>query len=173
MAHRVCQDGASTNALACRRSRVGELDRDGLGRGGGCRTRGHGRCGDACSEQVDATSYPGNGEIRRAGTPGTRLLVLETRSDDALIGGANVDPDDNDASSRTLGWWIGSQDRRAGYASEAVAALVEAIHNAGFATVEIGTNESNLAVQRISPPASVRRKRTVERRRCRTDRSSR
>ncbi len=54
-----------------------------------------------------------------------------------------------DVSSRTLGWWIGSEDRRAGYASEAVAALVEAIHAAGFTTVEIGTNETNLAVRRI------------------------
>ncbi|MGV9750680.1 GNAT family N-acetyltransferase [Nocardia farcinica] len=41
-----------------------------------------------------------------------------------------------------LGWWIGPRHRRAGYAGEAVAALVAAIHDAGFATVEIGTAES-------------------------------
>ncbi|MGN2639404.1 GNAT family N-acetyltransferase [Nocardia takedensis] len=76
------------------------------------------------------------------------FLVFEKSADGVLVGGATVQPG-GDVSSRTLGWWIGSEDRRAGYASEAVAALVEAIHAAGFTTVEIGTNETNLAVRRI------------------------
>lgn len=85
----------------------------------------------------------------RSGHPTPGLLVFEAWSDGALVGAATVHPSSDDASSRTLGWWIGPRHRRAGYASEAVAALVEAIHDAGFAAVEIGTTETNLAVQRI------------------------
>lgn len=113
----------------------------------------------ALAATVDAEMLAGNGLTQRhtramvksveRGRPEPGLLVLEARSDGALIGGASVHPSDSGASSRTLGWWIGPQHRRAGYASEAVAALIDAVHDAGFATVEIGTNESNLAVQRI------------------------
>ncbi|MEV5390118.1 GNAT family N-acetyltransferase [Nocardia farcinica] len=85
----------------------------------------------------------------RAGHPTPGLLVFEARSDGALVGGGGVHPRVDDPSSQTLGWWIGPRHRRAGYAGEAVAALVAAIHDAGFATVEIGTAETNLAVQRI------------------------
>nr|WP_255495225.1 GNAT family N-acetyltransferase [Nocardia sp. GTS18] len=113
----------------------------------------------ALAATIDAEMIAGNGwterEARtmvksvRSGHPVAGLFVFESRSDRALVGGATVHPSDNDPSSRTLGWWIGPRHRRAGYASEAVAALVEAIHDAGFATVEIGTSESNLAVRRI------------------------
>ncbi|WP_067467848.1 GNAT family N-acetyltransferase [Nocardia amamiensis] len=80
-------------------------------------------------------------------TPG--LLVIESRSDATVIGGATVHPTGDETSSRSIGWWIGASHRGAGYASEAVAALVDALHDAGYTSVEIGTNESNLAVQRI------------------------
>ncbi|MEV6102586.1 GNAT family N-acetyltransferase [Nocardia sp. NPDC051981] len=113
----------------------------------------------ALAATIDAEMLAGNGWTERnarvmvkavgAGHPTPGLLVFEARSDGALVGGASVQPSDSDESSRTLGWWIGPQHRRAGYASEVVAALVEAIHDAGFPTVEIGTTESNLAVQRI------------------------
>lgn len=108
---------------------------------------------------IDAAMLDGNGWTGRNGwvmiraigggrpTPG--LLVIELRSDATLIGGATVRPTGDEASSRAIGWWIGPNHRGAGYASEAVAALVDAIHNAGYARVEIGTKESNLAVQRI------------------------
>ncbi|MGW4772389.1 GNAT family N-acetyltransferase [Nocardia sp. NPDC004278] len=79
-------------------------------------------------------------------TPG--LLVIESRSDTTVIGGATVHPS-ADQTFASIGWWIGPSHRRAGYASEAVAALVDAIHDTGYTSVEIGTNESNLAVQRI------------------------
>ncbi|MGV9821799.1 GNAT family N-acetyltransferase [Nocardia xishanensis] len=80
-------------------------------------------------------------------TPG--LLVIESRSDTTVIGGATVHLSDDQTSFASIGWWIGPSHRRAGYASEAVAALVDAIHDTGYNSVEIGTNESNLAVQRI------------------------
>ncbi|WP_336087331.1 GNAT family N-acetyltransferase [Nocardia sp. SSK8] len=113
----------------------------------------------ALAATTDAEMLTANGWTRRQtramvksverGRPEPGLLVLEARSDGALIGAATVHPSDNDASSLTLGWWIGPRHRHAGYASEAVAALVDAVHDVGFATIEIGTNESNLAVQRI------------------------
>ncbi|UFS97331.1 GNAT family N-acetyltransferase [Nocardia huaxiensis] len=113
----------------------------------------------ALAATIDAEMIAGNGwtertarvmvQAVRSGHPTPGLLVLEASSDGALVGGATVHPSAGDASSRTLGWWIGPRHRRAGYASEAVAALVEAIHDAGVTTVEIGTSESNLAVQRI------------------------
>lgn len=113
----------------------------------------------ALAATIDAEMLAGNGWTERnaramvkavgSGHPTPGLLVFETWSDGALVGGATVHPSGSDASARTLGWWIGPRHRRAGYASEAVAALVGAIHEAGFATVEIGTTESNLAVQRI------------------------
>ncbi|TDP38793.1 RimJ/RimL family protein N-acetyltransferase [Nocardia ignorata] len=113
----------------------------------------------ALAAAIDAEMLAGNGwterEARtmvkavRSGYPVPGLLVFEARSDGALVGGATVHPSATDPSSRALGWWIGPRHRRAGYASEAVAALVAAIHDAGFTTVEIGTSESNLAVRRI------------------------
>ncbi|WP_460724092.1 GNAT family N-acetyltransferase [Nocardia heshunensis] len=108
---------------------------------------------------IDAEMLARNGWTKRtarvlvkavaSGHPTPGLLVFESWSDGSLVGCASVHPSSGDASSRTLGWWIGPRYRRVGYASEAVAALVEAIHDAGFTTVEIGTAESNLAVQRI------------------------
>ncbi len=113
----------------------------------------------ALAATMDAEMLTGNGwtdrharEIVQAvgsGRPTPGLLVFEAWSDGALVGGATVQPSSDDESSRSLGWWIGPRHRRAGYAGEAVAALVEAIHEAGFLVVEIGTSESNLAVQRI------------------------
>lgn len=108
---------------------------------------------------IDDAMLAGNGWTERHGralleavgrghpTPG--LLVFESRSDTTVIGGATVNLGDGTTSSASVGWWIGPRHRRAGYASEAVAALVDAIHDAGYTSVEIGTNESNLAVQRI------------------------
>ncbi|MFI2335321.1 GNAT family N-acetyltransferase [Nocardia rhamnosiphila] len=108
---------------------------------------------------IDDAMLAGNGWTERNGralikavgrghpTPG--LLVIESRADTTVIGGATVHPRDDQTSSASIGWWIGPGHRRAGYASEAVAALVDAIHDAGYTSVEIGTNESNLAVQRI------------------------
>lgn len=78
-------------------------------------------------------------------TPG--LLMIELRSETTIIGGATLHAKDEQMAS--IGWWIGPGHRRAGYASEAVAALVDAVHDAGYSSVEIGTSESNLAVQRI------------------------
>jgi RimJ/RimL family protein N-acetyltransferase len=107
---------------------------------------------------IDEVMLDGNGWTERQGralikavgrghpTPG--LLVIELRSAATVIGMANVHLTD-DETSRSLGWSIGPDHRGAGYASEAVAALVDALHDAGYAIVEIGTNESNLAVQRI------------------------
>ncbi|MFD3593150.1 GNAT family N-acetyltransferase [Nocardia sp. NPDC058640] len=113
----------------------------------------------ALAATIDPQMLTGNGwterEARamvksvRSGYPTPGLLAFQACSDGALVGGATVHPSESDPSARTLGWWIGPRHRRAGYATEAVAALVEAIHDAGFATVEIGTTESNLAVQRI------------------------
>jgi RimJ/RimL family protein N-acetyltransferase len=113
----------------------------------------------ALAATIDAEMLAANGWTTRtarhtvkavgAGHPTPGLLVFEARSDGALVGAASVHPSGSDASARTLGWWIGPRHRRAGYASEAVAALVEAIHETGFTTVEIRTAESNLAVQRI------------------------
>ncbi|MGW4364449.1 GNAT family N-acetyltransferase [Nocardia takedensis] len=112
----------------------------------------------ALAATIDAEMLAGNGWTERmardlvkgvgAGHPTPGFLVFEKSADGVLVGGATVQPG-SDVSSRTLGWWIGPEDRRAGYASEAVAALVEAIHAAGFTTVEIGTNETNHAVRRI------------------------
>ncbi|WP_068055104.1 GNAT family N-acetyltransferase [Nocardia xishanensis] len=108
---------------------------------------------------IDDAMLDGNGWTVRHGralikaiggghpTPG--LLVFESRSDASVIGGATVHPTGDETSSRSIGWWIGPSYRGAGYASEAVAALVDAIHDAGYTNVEIGTKESNLAVQRI------------------------
>ncbi|MEV3963520.1 GNAT family N-acetyltransferase [Nocardia sp. NPDC050193] len=108
---------------------------------------------------IDEVMLTGNGwtpGIGRAlikavegGHPTPGLLVIESRADTTVIGGATVHPRDDQMSSASIGWWIGPGHRRAGYASEAVAALVDAIHDAGYTSVEIGTNESNLAVQRI------------------------
>ncbi|MFE5288330.1 GNAT family N-acetyltransferase [Nocardia sp. NPDC056611] len=113
----------------------------------------------ALAATIDAEMLAGNGWSERdaqvmvkavgSGLPTPGLLVFEAWSDGSLVGGASVHPSGSDTSAQTLGWWIGPRHRRAGYASEAVAALVEAIHDAGFTTVEIGTSESNLAVQRI------------------------
>ncbi|WP_194818730.1 GNAT family N-acetyltransferase [Nocardia sp. XZ_19_385] len=79
-------------------------------------------------------------------TPG--LFVIEVRSSTTVIGGATVHRT-GDKTSCSIGWWIGPEHRRAGYASEAVSALVNAIHDAGYPSVYIGTKESNLAVLRI------------------------
>ncbi|MFE3029584.1 GNAT family N-acetyltransferase [Nocardia tengchongensis] len=113
----------------------------------------------AVAATIDAEMLARNGWTKRtarvlvkavaSGHPTPGLLVFESCSDGTLVGCATVHPSNSDASSRTLGWWIGPRHRRAGYAGEAVAALVEAIHDAGFTTIEIGTAESNLAVQRI------------------------
>lgn len=83
------------------------------------------------------------------GHPTVGLLVIVLRSGAAVIGGATVQPVGDAKSTRSIGWWIGPKHRGTGYASEAVAALVDAIHDAGFNSVEIGTHESNVAVQRI------------------------
>ncbi|MCE5292646.1 MAG: GNAT family N-acetyltransferase [Nocardiaceae bacterium] len=80
-------------------------------------------------------------------TPGVYVMVL--RSTSTVIGGAFVLPVSGRRSARSLGWWVGPNHRGSGYATEAVDALVEAIHVAGYLTVEIKTTESNLAVQRI------------------------
>ncbi|PXX70988.1 RimJ/RimL family protein N-acetyltransferase [Nocardia tenerifensis] len=83
------------------------------------------------------------------GHPTLGLLVFESRSDATVIGGATVHPIPGTTSSCSLGWWIGPHHRGAGYASEAVTALIDAIHDAGYLRVAIGTDESNRAVQRI------------------------
>ncbi|RJO73403.1 N-acetyltransferase [Nocardia panacis] len=106
---------------------------------------------DAMLDSNGWTARKGRALIKAIGgghpTPG--LLVIESRSDATVIGGATVYSTGDETSSRSIGWWIGAGHRGAGYAGEAVAALVDAIHDAGYASVEIGTKESNLAVQRI------------------------
>jgi len=113
----------------------------------------------ALEATIDAVMLAGNGWTQRHGRalikaverghPPPGLLVIESRSEATVIGGATVHLGEDRTSVASIGWWIGPRHRRAGYASEAVAALVDSIHDIGYTSVEIGTNESNLAVQRI------------------------
>lgn len=88
--------------------------------------------------------------IERGFSPYDReQLLITTRSDGAVVGAVAVRLVDEQSRTCELGWHIGPRFRGNGYASEAVAAFVDALHDAGSAEIAIGTAESNTAVRRI------------------------
>lgn len=55
-----------------------------------------------------------------------------------------------------LGWWTGPHARGRGYATEAAAAVISALHAAGVRRVWIGTSVENTAVQRTAVRTGAR-----------------
>lgn len=74
--------------------------------------------------------------------------LLVERHDGEVIGGCTAAWAPADAA-RLLGWWIRAEDRRLGYATEVVTALVPRLLDDGTARIGIGMRTTNAACHRI------------------------
>ena len=81
--------------------------------------------------------------------PSWDLTIIADRVTSEFIGWMVVSKIDSGADSCELGWSLAPQARGKGYATEAVAAAVSALHQSGFRRVVTGTNEQNHAARRV------------------------
>jgi ribosomal-protein-alanine N-acetyltransferase len=92
------------------------------------------------------------GRVRRAHEEGRgRSFAVALRESDRLIGSVGFDGSSGDGSDEpALGYWLGQNYWGRGYASEAVAALLEhGFRTLGLATIRAYTDPANLRSQRV------------------------
>ena len=84
------------------------------------------------------------------------MALMTARGSGDVLGVIWANRVDCGRMSCEIGWWTGPHARRAGYGSEAVVAVVAALHAAGIGRVWIGTAPENQAVQRIANRTGAR-----------------
>jgi len=92
------------------------------------------------------------GRVRRDHAEGRgRCFAVALRDSDRLIGSVVLDANSGDgADEPALGYWFGQAYWGKGYASEAVAALIDhGFHTLGLATIRAHTDPANLRSQRV------------------------
>jgi RimJ/RimL family protein N-acetyltransferase len=89
------------------------------------------------------------------GLVSTQAAITNRTTGDILgeIGCRNVDLD---RRSCEVGWWIGPAARGQGYGTEAVTAMVRALHDVGIRRIWIGTAPDNVAVRRTAATIGAR-----------------
>jgi RimJ/RimL family protein N-acetyltransferase len=82
--------------------------------------------------------------------------VIASRTSGEILGHTMCGNIDVDERSCEIGWWVGPAARGRGYGTEAVTALVGALHGVGFRRIWIGTATDNVAVQRTAATIGAR-----------------
>lgn len=115
----------------------------------------------AFAATVDAETIEANGfteaQVRRdieymrlgIGDPHDAALLVTVRSTGTVIGHVGVYAPHDDEDDWHLGWWIGPGFRGQGYGTEALRAVLAAVHATGVQRVIVGTATDNLAVHRV------------------------
>jgi ribosomal-protein-alanine N-acetyltransferase len=83
--------------------------------------------------------------------------VVTGLSDGSILGSVSVSNVDRRLGTCHVGWWMGSDERGKGYGTEAVGAVLVALHADGFRRVMIGTRTDNEPVKRVAVKVGARR----------------
>ena len=88
--------------------------------------------------------------------PVADLWAIVERASGRVIGDVVVSEVDREAGRCQLGWMLGPAHRGKGHGTEAVGAVLDALHRVGFGQVRIGTAVDNVAVQRVTEKVGAR-----------------
>lgn len=83
--------------------------------------------------------------------------IVTARSDGSILGSVSVTQVDRTAATCHVGWWMRGDARNKGYGTEAVSAVLGALHDHDFRRIMIGTQVENEPVKHVAEKVGAQR----------------